>query len=72
MVLVCAEARRHRGFQVFSTANSCHSSANAFKRVDAAVCEGDARAEQQHLHCAGDQDLAGLGERSDARADMNR
>src|SRR6266536_768880 len=45
---------------------------NALERVHAAVGEADPRAKHQHLHGAGDQDLACLGESGDAGADMNR
>ena len=34
---------------------------NPFERVAAPVGEADARAEDKHLHSAGDQDLTGLG-----------
>src|SRR5689334_820636 len=44
---------------------------NALELVHASVGKADPRAQHQHLHRAGDQDLVRLSEASDARADVN-
>src|SRR5262249_20659644 len=45
---------------------------NALERVHAAVREADPRAQHQHLHSIGDQNLARLGEGGDAGTDVDR